>query len=247
VKTQNTLIISQQITFKEYLLLNYYFFYKSKFIIFITIVGFISFTSIFSEQSFFPEKPYYLKSEFIFGFSILFGLPFIVFFNSRANYKNKYSKILNYEFDLEKINIISETSTYSQNLIDLYKIKETNKWIIIYLNKKNVIFISKQKLVSTNNFNNLINLFPDRFNIKISNQTDDLIQKKYLSVRISGYLLTISSVILLLFILLIYITLFSDNHFKQTFDLFTGFLLILPVVFLVWMFYIGNKMVKKNK
>lgn len=246
MENQNHIVFSQQISFLELLTINYYLYFRSRLGIIYTIIGCFSLMGSFSQLSFSPNKAFYNKSEFIFSIATLIGIPFFIFFKSRKDYLNKYSQIINFEIDSEKINVISASSTFSHNLVNLNKIKESKNWIFLYINRHNAIYISKSLLKNTNNLDNFINLFPKKFNFKNSNQTDIPNQKKYLAVKICGYLLTFSSVILFLFLSLIYLTMFSEGDFKRTFDFFTGFVLIIPIAFLVWIFYLGKKMIKKN-
>ena len=246
MENQNHIVFSQQISFLELLTINYYLYFRSRLGIFYTIIGCFSLMGSFSQLSFSPNKAFYDKSEFIFSLATLIGIPFFIFFKSRKDYSNKYSQIINFEIDSEKINVISESSTFSHKLVNLHKIKESKNWIFLYINRHNAIYISKSLLKTTNNLDNFINLFPKKLYLKILNQLDIPNSNNNLTKKIFGYILKYSSVVCIAFLVFIYIILALDNEFNQVLDIFTSFIFLIPIAFCVWIFYIGKKMIKNN-
>lgn len=142
------------INFKDYLKLNYTLTYKSKWIIFISIIGLLMLLAaglyysglvpwLYAEDSP-PRVP------IIFGLFTSIGVPCSVYFTAKRNFKSseRLQEEIEYELTNDKFKMTGSSFSNEMTWDKTYKIQELKHWFIVYQNRKVANLIPKRSLSS---------------------------------------------------------------------------------------------------
>jgi len=137
--------IETQIESKDFIKFTFKLIYRKLFFKALMIFGiFAIITSIpqfFMEHSF-ASDPY---AELFVGLFIVFILPVFIYFNAKKNYETNKTlqEKVNYEFLEEKILISGESFNSEISWDKIYRIEESEEWILIFQNRQTANIILK--------------------------------------------------------------------------------------------------------
>ena len=141
--------ISTQISQGDYLKLSYLLTYRKPILIFCSIAGLgmlvlslLHFAGLYMVDGQTPYIP------LVAGFFMAVYLPFAVYRNSNKTYTSNrlLQEKINYQFDLERINVIGESFKSEIEWKNIYKILELKNWVLIYQNSAVANLVPKKSL-----------------------------------------------------------------------------------------------------
>ncbi len=141
--------IETKLEFKDYLRLMYALTYKKPTIVFLSFVGLIMFVgSLLYFMGFnipFDDTPYF---QLILGFFIVGYLPFSIYRTAKKNFYShgKLQEKMIYEFTTDKIKVTGATFSSEMDWSKTYKIKEINRWVLIYPSRNIFNLIPKDSI-----------------------------------------------------------------------------------------------------
>jgi len=132
-----------KLSINDYIKANYHLVYRRWTFKFITGTGIflllILLTSI-DELTEFPWLP------LGFGLFMTFGLPILLYFVAKRNYKSdgRISETIVYEFDSDNFLVEGESFNSKQSWNKVYSVTESKDWIVIWQNKQIGNFVPKR-------------------------------------------------------------------------------------------------------
>ncbi|HZL09911.1 MAG TPA: YcxB family protein [Prolixibacteraceae bacterium] len=141
----NDIKIDCKLSFKRYVKLCYYISYQNVITILLTIIGLVMLVlSIlsFSGITYFNQPPTF---QLMFGLILCYVIPAGIYGTARKRFKSnsRINELITYVFTNELIHINGESFKTEMTWNKLYKIKELNNWILIYITKDSATPILK--------------------------------------------------------------------------------------------------------
>jgi hypothetical protein len=130
------MIITAQLTFKEYLKLQYLVLYRKGWVIYISIVGIIMFIAAIVQL--YNEGLNNANSYFGLAFGgLIILMPYFIYIAAKKNFKtnSRAQEHITYEFQPREILVKGESFTSQLTWEKTYKVQELKNWILIYQNK----------------------------------------------------------------------------------------------------------------
>jgi len=142
----NEIKIDCKLDFLRYVRLYYYMSYQNVITILLTFVGLVmlvlSTISFLGIDTHFNQPPTFLL---MFGLILSYVIPAGIYGTARKRFKSnsRINELITYVFTNELIHIIGESFKTEMTWDKLYKIKELNNWILIYITKDSATPILK--------------------------------------------------------------------------------------------------------
>jgi len=139
---QFMITINSNLSLKDYIKFNYYFFYKSWMGKFLTGLGIIFIIGSFQEE--------FSWWHFIFGFLTAVIIPIQIYFLSKRNYHihKQISCQKTYQINSDNILINSEFANADISWKVIHQVKESKDWFLIFENQKAAHILSKKDISS---------------------------------------------------------------------------------------------------
>jgi hypothetical protein len=147
-KIKAHIMIKSKLTEKDFINLNFVLLYSKVYMKFLT--GIFTFFIIISLVSsiFYPQIPY---SQAIIFAVILLAIPLLTYFGAKRNYVNnqRVGEIIEYQFDKDNLYIKGESFNSQLTWNKVYKVMQTNNWVLIWHNRQIVNAIHKKDVLES--------------------------------------------------------------------------------------------------